>query len=192
MEWISIQFPESTQLNDDQLFDFCLTNKDLRIERDDNGQLIIMSPVGGLSSSHNLAIASLLWLWNSKSNSGIVFDSSGGFRLPNGAMRAPDAAWIHIDRWNDLSRVDQEKFPPLTPDFIIEVRSKSDSLRDLKNKMKEWIDNGCQLAWLIDPVEQIALVYYSNGAIETYESFQAILKAKTIVTGFEIDLSILK
>ncbi len=123
---------------------------------------------------------------------GIVFDSSGGFRLPNGAMRAPDAAWIHIDRWNALSLTDQEKFSPLTPDFIIEVRSKSDSLRDLKNKMKEWIDNGCQLAWLIDPIEQRTIIYFNTRETETIESFNAIVKAETIVSGFQIDLSILK
>lgn len=192
MENITIKFPESAQLTDDQLFDFCVTNKELRIERDTKGQLIVMSPVGGLGSSHNLAVASLLWLWNSRSNTGIVFDSSGGFRLPNGAMRSPDAAWINLDRWNQLSADDREKFPPLTPDFVIEVRSKSDGLRELKLKMSEWMENGCRLAWLIDPVDQKAYIYLSSGEIKIINSFDTIISAKTIVPGFELDLSILK
>jgi Uma2 family endonuclease len=192
METITIKFPESAQFNDDQLFDFCVANEGLRIERDSNGQLIIMSPVGALGSSLNLTVGSLLWLWNSQSNMGIAFDSSGGFRLPNGAMRAPDAAWISHQRWDKLSSQEKQKFAPITPDFIIEIRSESDSLKDLKNKMQEWIDNGCRLAWLIDPIALKAHVYRPGAEVQTIQSFDQRIEAAEVVPGFSIDLSVLK
>ena len=193
MEPITIKFPGSTQLTDDQLFEFCVKNKGLRIERDANGQLIVMSPVGGTGSSINLTVASLLWHWNSQHRLGIAFDSSVGFRLANNAMRSPDAAWISIDRWSSLSTDEKEKFPPLAPDFVIEIRSKSDSLAELKKKMEEWMSNGTKLSWLIDPIDQ--KVYVSRPGqlnAEVIESFtNTTIRADEIVAGFCIDLSLL-
>jgi Uma2 family endonuclease len=115
-----------------------------------------------------------------------------GFRLPNGSMRSPDLAWIKKERWEQLSPEDQEKFAPLTPDFVIEVRSRSDSLKELQNKMQEWIDNGCRLAWLIDPVQQKAYVYKREGLIKTAETFNEQLSGEDVLSGFELDLSLLK
>lgn len=192
MEPVVLKFPPETQFSDDELFLFCVANKELRIERDENGQIIIMPPTGSLSSSHNMTVASLLWIWNNRVKTGVAFDSSGGFRLPNGAMRAPDAAWIQKSRWDLLSREEQEKFAPLTPDFVIEVRSLSDSLAELHRKMQEWINNGCRLAWLIDPVEEKAYVYTTQGPTKTLQSFNEKLSGENVLPGFELDLSLLK
>ena len=192
MEPVVLKFTPNTQFTDDELFEFCVANKELRIERDKNGQIIVMPPTGSLSSSHNLTVASLLWNWNQRSGLGVAFDSSGGFRLPNSAMRAPDAAWVSKERWEQLSPEEQEKFAPLTPDFVIEIRSKSDSLKELQNKMQEWTDNGCHLAWLIDPLEQKAYVYKPEGLNKTVESFDEKLSGEDVLPSFELDLAVLK
>ncbi|HZH37410.1 MAG TPA: Uma2 family endonuclease [Flavisolibacter sp.] len=192
MEPVVLKFTENTQFTDDELFEFCAANKELRIERDENGQIIIMPPTGSLSSSHNMTVASTLWNYNQRLKSGVVFDSSGGFRLPNGAMRAPDAAWIKKERWEQLSPEEQEKFAPLTPDFIIEVRSRTDSLKELQNKMQEWITNGCRLGWLIDPSEQKAYVYTPEGTPKMVASFAETLSGGDVLPGFQLNLSVLK
>ncbi len=192
MEPVILKFPADTQFTDDELFEFCVANKELRIERDKNGQIIIMPPTGSLSSSLNMTAASLLWNWNQRLKKGVVFDSSGGFRLPNGAMRSPDAAWIKKERWEQLSPEEQEKFAPLAPDFVIEVRSRTDGLKELQSKMQEWIESGCQLAWLIDPVEQKAYVYTPQGLTKTLETFGEKLSGEEVLPDFELDLSVLK
>lgn len=107
-------------------------------------------------------------------------------------MLAPDAAWIVAERWKALTLDEQEKFAPLTPDFVIEIRSKSDSLPELKDKMTKWIANGCRLAWLIDPIEQKAYVYTSNGSVQTVNNFDETLIGTDVLPGFELDLSVLK
>lgn len=192
MEPVILKFPASTQFTDDELFEFCITNKELRIERDNKGQIIIMAPTGSLGSAHNMTVASLLWIWNQKEKSGVVFDSSGGFRLPDNSMRAPDAAWIQNERWQKLTLEEQEKFAPLTPDFVIEVRSKSDLLEEQQNKMEEWIKNGCRLAWLIDPLEQKAYVYKPDGLTQTSNSFDETLSGEEVLPHFQLHLSVLK
>jgi Uma2 family endonuclease len=148
----SIKIPKEEQLSDEWLREFCMANKELRIERDSNGKLLIMPPVGLLGSSYNNMVASLLWIWNQKSKRGITLDSSAGFRLPNKAMRSPDTAWISNERWKSLSLKEKKKIASITPDFIIELRSESDSLAELKMKMNEWIQKklfqGFQLIFL--------------------------------------------
>jgi Uma2 family endonuclease len=151
-----------------------------------------MAPVGLLGSSYNNTVASLLWVWNQKSKKGITFDSSAGFRLPNKAMRSPDAAWISNERWKNLGSKEKRRIASITPDFVIELRSESDSLAELKMKMKEWIQNGCKLAWLIDPIDQRAYIYRSSNTVDEIRSFDQVLKAKEIIAGFSIDLSLLK
>jgi Uma2 family endonuclease len=193
MEPVVLKFTENTQFNDDELFEFCAANKELRIERDENGQIIIMPPTGTTSGKHNFKVNALFGQWALvHENLGYGFDSSTGFRLPNGSMRSPDLAWIKKERWEQLSPEDQEKFAPLTPDFVIEVRSRSDSLKELQNKMQEWMDNGCRLAWLIDPVQQKAYVYKREGLIKTAETFNEQLSGEDVLSGFELDLSLLK
>ncbi|MCA4896188.1 MAG: Uma2 family endonuclease [Cytophagales bacterium] len=189
---VSIKIPKEEQLSDEWLFEFCMANKELRIERDPDGKLLIMAPVGLLGSSYNNTVASLLWVWNQKSKKGITFDSSAGFRLPNKAMRSPDAAWISNERWKNLGSKEKRRIASITPDFVIELRSESDSLAELKMKMKEWIQNGCKLAWLIDPIDQRAYIYRSSNTVDEIRSFDQALKAKEIIAGFSIDLSLLK
>lgn len=193
MEPVVLKFPPDTQFTDDELFRFCAANKELRIERDQNGQIIIMPPTGGMSGNRNFKVNTLFGKWvAANEHLGYGFNSSTGFRLPSKAMRAPDVAWVHRDRWEKLRPEDQEKFPPLTPDFIIEIRSKSDSLQELKQKMLEWIANGCQLAWLVDPLEQKAYVFTANGLTNTVDSFNESLDGADVLPGFQLDLSALK
>lgn len=193
MEPVILKFTSNTQFTDDELFEFCVANKELRIERDKNGQIIIMPPVGSLSSHHNFSVNAIFGQWAmANKNLGLAFDSSGGFRLPNKAMRSPDAAWISKERWERLAVAEQKKFAPLTPDFIIEVRSESDSLPEQKDKMNEWITNGCRLAWLIDPIEQKAYIYTAEGLTQTINSFDEKLSGGEVLPGFELDLSLLK
>lgn len=188
-----LKFTANIQFTDDELFEFCVANKELRIERDKNGQIIVMPPTGSLSSHHNFNVNVIFGQWAMANKElGIAFDSSGGFRLPNKAMRSPDTAWIKKERWERLSKEEQKKFAPLTPDFVIEIRSESDSLKELQAKMLEWVENGCRLAWLIDPVEQKAYVYKPEGLIRTVDNFNEKLSGEDVLPGFGLDLSVLK
>ena len=146
-------------ISNNQFFEFCQQNRDLRIELTKEGELVIMSPAGGGSSRSNARITQQLTTWAIKDGSGESFDSSGGFILPNGAVRSPDASWVSNEQLKTLSKKDWEKFLPLCPEFVIELRSASDSLRELQKKMVEYIDNGAQLTWLIDPKEKRVYVY---------------------------------
>ena len=143
----------------ERFIEFCRINRDLRVERSKKGDLIMMSPVGGETGSRNLAIGSLLFMWTQHNTEGVAFDSSTGFILPNRAIRSPDAAWVRRTRLELLTPEEKQKFLPLCPDFVIELRSPSDRLVDLQAKMEEYAENGAQLGWLIDPVERQVLVY---------------------------------
>ena len=190
---IDFVYPDSAEQTDDWLYELCTSNKQLRIERDELGQIIIMSPSGGTSSNQLFKILVFFMEWAAAhENEGYGFESSAGFLLPNGAMRAPDAAWVSKERWDQLSKQQKEKFPPLAPDFVIEVRSHSDSLKALQKKMTEWVNNGCRLAWLIDPLEEKAYIYTGNGSIEEITSFDKDLVATTVVPGLTIPLGKLK
>ncbi len=179
-------------LTDDELFQLCAANRDLRIERDSQGNLILMSPAGGETSARNSLFIADLVIWNRETRLGIAFDSNGGFVLPNGAMRAPDASWITIERWNQLSAEQRKKFLPLCPDFVIELRSPSDRLKELQKKMQEWMDNGCRLGWLIDPGEERAYVYREEGENSVVESFDEALLGEDVLPGFVLALSELR
>lgn len=190
MDVLTLRIPQQDRLTDDELFRICVANKELRIERDSQGQLIIMSPVGSKSSNLNLKLNGMFWLWlDAHEALGYGFDSSAGFILPDGSMRSPDAAWIEKKRWESLTPEQQEKFAPLCPDFVIELRSKSDSLSLLKDKMVGWIKNGCRLAWLIDPLEKESYVYFQDGTVERISGFDRKLSGYDLLPGFELDLS---
>ena len=146
-------------MTDDEIVRFCQANEAVRVEQDANGELIVMSPAGGGASNKNNNISYQLYKWADETGSGITFDSSGGFRLPDGSMRSPDAAWIAWPRWNALTKEEQERFAPICPEFVIELRSSSDSLGELQAKMGLWIANGAELAWLIDPEERAVTIY---------------------------------
>lgn len=138
-------------LNDDQLLQFCAANDSLRIERNPAGELIVMTPAGGKTGNRELYAGRELDLWVERQRDGIAFGSNTGFSLPDGSVRAPDAAWLSLEKWDRLSEEEKGKFLPFCPDFVIEVRSPSDLISDLEAKMSDWIANGAQLAWLIDP-----------------------------------------
>ncbi|HEV7843550.1 MAG TPA: Uma2 family endonuclease, partial [Pyrinomonadaceae bacterium] len=138
---VALDLSAIIELTDERLFELCRANRDLRLERTAEGELVVMSPTGGEISRRNARITSQLIVWADRDRTGIVFDSSGGFKLPNGAIRAPDAAWVRLTAWHKLRDEDKEKFVPLCPDFIIELRSSSDSVSELQDKMQEYLDN---------------------------------------------------
>jgi Uma2 family endonuclease len=147
---LDLEVPSLKNMTDDEFFDFCAQNKNVKIERDENHQIYIMAPAGNLSSSQNLEIAGQLFLWNKKTKFGIAFDSSAGFYLPDGSMLNPDAAWINKQTWDNIETEERKKFAYIAPDFIIELMSPSDRLNQAKQKMEKWIKNGVLLGWLID------------------------------------------
>ena len=139
-------------LTDEAFYQLCRANPDVKFERSAQGELVIMSPTGGESGRRNADITTDLNLWNRQAKLGYTFDSSTCFELPNGAERSPDASWIERSRWEALSAADREKFPPIVPDFVIELRSATDRLATLQAKMEEYRENGVRLGWLIDPL----------------------------------------
>ena len=175
-------------MTDEELMRFCAANDLLRIERDKNGELIVMSPAGGAGSSRNSNIIYQLTKWAEQTQSGVAFDSNGGFTLADGSMRSPDAAWIPWSRWNALSAEEQEKFLPLCPDFVIELRSASDWLGPLQEKMRGWIANGCLLGWLIDPERKAVEVYRPGRPAEVLEGVSAVY-GEGPVGGFVLELA---
>ena len=159
MNSITINLNSVIKLNEDQFYEVCRSNPDLKFERNAQGELIMMSPTGGITGKYNSDINTDLNIWNRQKKLGVVFDSSTGFKLPNGADRSPDSAWILLERWNQLSLKQQEKFVPLCPDFVIELRSSSDNLKTLQEKMEEYISNGTRLGWLINRQDKQVEIY---------------------------------
>ncbi len=149
----------SLKLTDDQFFQLCQDNRDLRFERNSNGDIVIMPPTGGETSNRNIEIAYQVQAWSRQNKLGIAFDSSGGFKLPNGADRSPDASWIPLEKWNNLTPQQRQNFLPLCPDFVIELRSPTDTLKTLQNKIKEYLENGTKLGWLINPKDKQVEIY---------------------------------
>ena len=146
-------------MSDAEFDEFCRTNPDLNIERNAQGEAVVMAPAGANSGRRNAVISLELGLWARKDGRGLVFDSSSGFTLPNGAIRSPDAAWLLRHKWDALTEAQQERFAPVCPDFVLELRSRTDQLADLEEKMVEYIANGAQLGWLVDPLEKQVTVY---------------------------------
>lgn len=189
MDPIILKFPKSTQFTDDELYDFCAANDWFRIERNKLGQLTIMSPSGGTTGTAHFSIYRVLARWyDDHVELGYLTDASVGFKLPDNSVLAPDAAFISKARWDALTQEQREKFPPLCPDFIIEVRSPSDSIKQLQSKMESWIANGCRLAWLLDPVKKIAFVYSQQGLLKTFETFDGKLEGMEVMPGLSFDL----
>jgi Uma2 family endonuclease len=192
MEAIVLKDEFTSQLTDEQFFWFCQQNKDQRIERNSNHEIIIMSPVTSKSGNHSGEIFRQLANWSVLNGKGIHFDSSAGFTLPDKSVFSPDASWISNDRWNALSDEDKDRFAPICPDFVIEVRSKSDSLEELQNKMLLWLKNGSQLAWLIDPREKNSYLYRPKKVVEVIKGLDKKLLGEEPVNGFILDLSLLR
>lgn len=175
-------------MTDAQFYEFCRLNRDLRIERTAEGEVVIMSPAFSDTGNRNFNLAVQLGIWAEQDGNGIGFDSSAGFTLPNGATRSPDAAWIRRDRWDALSESQKASFAPICPDFVIELRSASDSLSTLQNKMQEYIDNGATLGWLIDRKQQRVYIYCPSVPVEILDR-PATVSGEPTLPGFALTMS---
>jgi Uma2 family endonuclease len=178
---------DTVNLTEEQFFLLCARNKELRIERDKHQNLIIMAPTGTSTSNTNGEIFGELRNWNKLNKLGYSFESNAGFTLPNNAIRSPDVSWIAKEKYEILPIEDRERFAHICPDFIIEIKSKSDSLKEQKDKMDEWIENGCRLGWLIDPETKTTHIYKPNSQ-PTQISFTQILSGEDVLPGFELNL----
>ena len=174
-------------LTDDQLFELCQLNGDWRIEYTAQGELIVMPPTGGETSNRNAELTFQVQAWTRQDQAGVAFDSSGGFKLPNGATRSPDAAWVRRSRLTGLTREQKQKFLPLCPDFVIELRSPTDNLQAALDKMQEYLDNGAQLGWLLDPLTRRVHVYVPQRSPEILEA-PSTVSADPLLPGFVLDL----
>jgi Uma2 family endonuclease len=185
-------FPLSLKINtkewtDDEYFDFCQQNQDLRIETTKDGDLIIMPPTGAETSGRNTEIIIQLGIWAKQNKTGKVFESNVEFELPSGAKKSPDASWLLKERSDALTQKEREGFPPICPDFVVELRSKSDRLKPIQDKMAEYIENGVRLGWLIDPYKKQVHIYRKTGEIEILENPKTV-SGEDVLEGFILDL----
>jgi len=178
------------ELNDDQFYQLCQNHSDLKLERTAQGELVIVTPVGGEGGSREADLIGDLVYWNRQTQLGKVFSSSTCFKLPNGSDRSPDAAWVNLERWNQLTLEQQKKFPPICPDFVIELRSESDALELLQQKMQEYLSNGLHLGWLINPQHRQVEIYRINQDKQILENPKQI-DGEDVLPNFVFDLSIL-
>jgi len=189
-EWppVVVRTRPATDLTADEFFDFCQLNTDLRFERSAQGDIIIMPPTGAATSARNHRLAMQVGAWADRDGTGVVFDSSGGFNLPNGATRAPDVAWVRRSRLAALSTEQKEKFLPLSPDFVIELCSPSEPLKGAQAKMEEYLANGTLLGWLIDPEARRVYIYRPGTAVECLDN-PAHVGGSPLLPGLVIDLA---
>jgi Uma2 family endonuclease len=172
-------------MSDEELMRFCEDNDIARIERDTNGELLLMSAAGNRTGRANLYVSQMLGNWADSDGRGYGFDSSTGFTLPDGSMRMPDASWVEAKRWDAMSEADQDRFSPICPDFVIEIRSKSDRLKTLQAKMEMWIANGAEVAWLIDPERRVVEIYRPGDSPEVLHEPSSV-QGTGPVAGFEL------
>jgi len=183
---LMLQMPSS--MTDDQFFEFCQLNRDLRIERNQFGDISIMSPAGSETGNREGRIIQQLMNWTDEDGTGIAFSSSTGFTLSTGAKRSPDASWIKLSRWNKLTSAQQEKFAPICPDFVIELRSSSDNLQPLKEKMQEYMQEpGIQLGLLIDRKNRRVYIYRPGQIEECLENPDTV-NCDPVLSGFVLNM----
>jgi len=171
------------QLTDQQFYQLCINNPDIPLERNAQGALIVLSPVGGDSGNYEMELGTDLAIWNRQTQLGKVFSSSTLFKLPGGGDRSPDAAWIELSRWKSLSAEQRQKFPAIAPDFVIELRSRSDSLKTLQQKMQEYMDSGVRLAWMFNPQDQHVEIY-RQGQPPEIRQLPTELSGEAVLVGF--------
>ncbi|TAG21060.1 MAG: Uma2 family endonuclease [Cytophagia bacterium] len=177
------------RFSDDEFYDFCTQNDNLKFEREPDGTILIMPNTGGITGNLNFELNVEIGIWNRIAKTGKAFDSSTMFRLPSTAVRSADVAWVANHRWEALSVAQQTKFPPLCPDFVIELMSNSDNLKEAQRKMEEdWIGNGCRLGWLIDPKNQQVYIYRPQQAVILINTFDNPLLGEDVLAGFVLDL----
>jgi Uma2 family endonuclease len=184
---VVLHWPPSMRVVNDQFFEFCQANKELRIERTAQGDCEIMAPTGGTTGWRNSGLTAQLYNWAEREGSGVVFDSSSGFVLPNGAIRSPDVSWVKRTRLAVLTSEQKQRFLPLCPDFVIELRSPSDNLKALQDKMQEYIENGASLGWLIDTEARHVLVFQPQQKLISLEQPE-VMSADEVLKGFELDM----
>lgn len=184
---IKIKLHPAKKMTDEEFFEFCQLNKDVSLERNNQGDLLFMSPTGSEGEQRNFSLVGQLWFWTKQDGTGIGFGSSGGFTLPNGAVRSPDAAWIKKERWEQIEPDLRKKFAPICPDFVVELRSETDNLQVLKNKMTEYLENGANLGWLIDPQQQKVYIYRPNSEVEQLDN-PVSLSGEDVLPGFVLEL----
>lgn len=183
-----LTFPLKVDLNqvhlsDEQFYRLCINNPELIIERSAKGVLLFMSPVGGESGSREMDLGGELYVWNKQTDLGKVFSSSTVFKLPGGGDRSPDAAWVERSRWQTLTPEQRQKFPPIAPDFVIELRSRTDDLLTLQEKMQEYMESGVRLGWLFNPQEQQVEIYRQGQAKEV-RKLPTQLSGEEVLPGF--------
>jgi Uma2 family endonuclease len=178
---------ENVELTDEQFYRLCQVNQDWQLERTAKGQLVIMPPVGGISGNREADLITEVNIWNRQTKLGKVFSSSTTFLLPNGGDRSPDVAWVKLERWEALTEKEQEGFPPICPDFVIELRSRTDALKPLQEKMQEYFNGGLRLGWLINPQQQQIEIYRPNQNVEIVQ-LPIKLLGEEVLPGFILDL----
>ena len=181
---------KSLKITDEQFYQLCLNNRNIRFERNHKGDLVIMTPVGDISSNRNIEIAYQLQGWSRQNNLGIAFDSSAGFILPNGATRSPDASWIPFTKWEQIPDEEKERFSHICPDFVIELMSPSDQLKDTQKKMEEYMENGSQLGWLINRKDKQVEIYRHNKKVEILNQPRT-LSGEDILVDFILNLEMI-
>ena len=190
MNALTVNLDSVIKMTDDQFFKLCQANRDLKFERTANGELIIMPPTGGETGNKNARITQQLMNWTDADGTGIAFDSSTCFKLPNGADRSPDASWIKLERWDALTDEEKQKFPPICPDFVIELLSPSDSLKTTQEKMREYIDNGVRLGILINRKSRQVEIYRHGKEVEVLDS-PATVSGEDVLKGFVLNLGMI-
>ncbi|KAM3093312.1 Uma2 family endonuclease [Phormidesmis sp. 146-35] len=184
---LTVNLSPIIDFTDDQFEQVCSANRDLKFERTAQGELIIMPPTGSETGTWNSGLTGQLWFWNQQTQLGKSFDSSTGFKLPNGATRSPDLAWVKQARWDALTPQQKRKFAPLCPDFVAELKSPSDDIEDTRAKMQEYLENGALLGWLINPEDQQVEIYRPGQPVEILHR-PATLSGETVLSGFVLDL----
>ncbi|WP_413199470.1 Uma2 family endonuclease [Nostoc piscinale] len=189
MTAITFNLNAIVKLTDEQFYQLCRENPDVKFERNNKGELTVMPPTGGETGKYNVEIASDFVIWNRQTKLGVCFDSSTCFKLPNGANRSPDVAWIKQDRWDALTPKEKAKFPPIAPDFVLELMSPSDDLAETQAKMREYMDNQVKLGWLINPPAKQVEIYRQGKSVEILDA-PTQLSGEDILPGFILDLRI--
>ena len=187
MTAITLNLNSIIKLTSEQFYQLCEENPDLKLERNANGELIVMPPTGGETGKSNSTANAQIWTWNDRTELGEVFDSSTGFTLPNKADRSPDVSWVEKSRWEALTPEQKDKFIPLCPDFVIELLSPSDSLKKTQEKMQEYMENGCRLGWLINRKKREVEIYRPGQDVEILQSPQTI-SGEDVLPGFVLNL----
>ena len=178
---------KEVELTDEQFFNLCKVNENWNLERTAKGELVIMPPVGGESGQREADLITDLNIWNRQVQLGVVFSSSTIFSLPNGGDRSPDVAWIKSGRWDNLTAKQKQGFPPICPDFVIELRSQSDALKPLQNKMQEYLASGLSLGWLINPQNNQVEIYRCGCDVEIVQ-LPNLLDGENVLPGFTMSL----